>query len=387
MRHPFSRAVLMTPGPVEEALEHRLAAFAWTTHHRTPAFEELFLRVQDGVRWLAGASGPVALLTSSGSGGLEAAVTNLLAPGEAAVTVEAGKFGARWGRLVEAHGGVRHALTKEPGEAASPEELRARVDEVGAQVAFTTLQETSTGVRHDIQGFGRALEGTGCLLVVDAVSGLGAVPLEVDAWGVDLLVAGSQKGLLSPPGLALCTWSERAGERMTREGGARRFYFDLARYAKDPARAPFTPPTPVVAQLDAVLASLRDVGKARVMEAVATAAAATVAAGRAMRMEPLASDRDRTPGLTALRVPEGVDGSGLVAEIEGATGCRVAGGQDALKGRIVRIGHMGASTPGDLLACVAALEAALARRGHAGPPGAGVAACAAVLFPAGEGTA
>jgi len=159
-----------------------------------------------------------------------------------------------------------------------------------------------------------------------------------------------------------------------------RFYLDLEAYRKNPSRAPFTPPVPLIAQVDAVLAAMREVGLEAVLEAVAEAARATVAAARAMGLEPLCADADRSPGVTALRLPEGVDGAGLPEAVLTRSGCRIAGGQDELKGKIVRIGHMGATTPGDLLGCLAALEAALLEQGVALERGRGLAAAAAELW-------
>lgn len=378
MKHPFARDVLMTPGPVEECLESRLAGLAMTKHHRTGAFQDLYLRVGDRVKKLVGTEGQVALLASSGSGGMEAAVSNFVRPGDTVVCVVAGKFGQRWAKLAEAYGVEVQLLEKQFGRAATPEELAAAVQAHGARVAFTTLQETSTGVRHDIRGFGEALAAEDCLLVVDAVSGLGAIPYSMDEWGVDVTVAGSQKGLLAPPGVGLVCWSGRAEARRA-ESTHSRFYFDLGSYAKKPERAPFTPATTVLAQMDHVLSSIEDVGFDAVLQAVAASSRATVAGAEALGLEMLSPEAERSPGLTAIRLPENLDGSKIPASIEASTGIRVAGGQDHLKGRIIRIGHMGATTPGDLLGVFLGLEAALAELGHEFTRGAGVAAVAAAL--------
>lgn len=378
MKHPFARDVLMTPGPVEERLEDRLAGLAMTQHHRTAAFQELYLRVGARVKALVATEGDVALLASSGSGGMEAAVTNFVRPGDPVVCVVAGKFGERWTDLARAHGLEVRVLAKEFGRAATPEELAAAVQAHGAKVAFTTLQETSTGVLHDIRGFGEALASEDCLLVVDGVSGLGAVPFAMDAWGVDVTVSGSQKGLLAPPGVGIVCWSGRAEARRA-EARHPRFYFDLGKYRKKPERAPFTPPTTLLAQLDHVLARIETVGFDNVLAAVGTAARATVAGAEALGLELFSPPGERSPGLTAIRLPEAIDGSEIPSEIVARTGIRIAGGQDELKGRILRIGHMGATSPGDLLGVFLGLEAALAARGHEFPRGAGVAAAAAVL--------
>jgi aspartate aminotransferase-like enzyme len=378
MKHPFARDVLMTPGPVEECLEDRLAGLAMTRHHRTAAFQELYLRVGERVKTLVGTQGHVALLTSSGSGGMEASVANFVRPGEPVVVVVAGKFGQRWAKLAEAYGLEVHLVEKEFGRAATPEELAAAVQAHGAKVAFTTLQETSTGVRHDIRGFGEALASEDCMLVVDAVSGLGAVPFSMDEWGVDVTVSGSQKGLLAPPGVGLVCWSGRAEARRS-ESIHPRFYFDLGSYIKKPERAPFTPATTLLAQMDHVLARIEGVGFDTVLGAVAAASRATQAGAEALGLEMLSPEAERSPGLTAIRLPENLDGSKIPASIEASTGIRVAGGQDHLKGRIIRIGHMGATTPGDLLGVFLGLEAALADLGHEFSRGAGVAAVATAL--------
>lgn len=379
MKHPFARDVLMTPGPVEECLVDRLAGLAMTQHHRTGDFQELYLRVGERVKTLVGTEGQVALLASSGSGGMEAAVANFVRPGDTVVVVVAGKFGQRWAKLAAAYGVDVQLLEKEFGRAASPEELASAVQAHGAKAAFTTLQETSTGVRHDIRGFGEALAAEDCLLVVDAVSGLGAIPFRMDEWGVDVTVAGSQKGMLSPPGVGLVCWSGRAESRRA-EATHPRFYFDLGSYTKKPERAPFTPAITLLAQMDSVLGRIQEAGLDSVLDAVASASRATAAGAEALGLEMLSPEAERSPGLTAIRLPENIDGTGIPAAIEASTGIRVAGGQDHLKGRIVRIGHMGATTPGDLLGVFLGLESALAELGHEFPRGAGVAAVAMALW-------
>lgn len=379
MKHPFARAVLMTPGPVEEGLDERLAGLAMRMHHRTEEFQALYRTVNEGLAWFMETAGPVAMLAASGSGGLEAAVVNFAAPADPVVVVNAGKFGERWVKLCQAFGFTRVTTLDKPyGAAVHPEELRAVVDRVGARVLFATLQETSTGVRHEIDGFGAALAGSDCLLVVDAVSGLGCMPYRMDAWGVDVTVTASQKGLLCPAGLAFVAWGPRAEARRA-AGAGPRFYFDLAKYAKNPERAPFTPPATLVAQLDAVLRKFRAVGKQAVLDAVAAAARAALAGGEALGLEPFSAPRDRSPGCTAFKVPAGLDGVRLTKDALAASGVRIAGGQDELKGKILRLGHMGATSPGDLLGAIYGLEAALARQGARVDPGSGVAAAAASL--------
>ncbi len=378
MKHPFSRDVLMTPGPVEERLEDRLAGLAMTKHHRTADFQEIYLRTGRKVCDLLGTDGKIALLSSSGSGGLEAAVTNFVRPGDHVVIVVAGKFGERWAKLCEAYGVSTTLIEKEAGRAASPEELAAAVEGSGARVAFTTLHEPSTGVLHDTRGFGKALEASDCLLVVDAVSGLGAVPFEMDEWGVDVTVAGSQKGLLCPPGVGLVAWSGRAELRRS-ESQLSKFYFDLGKYVKKPERAPFTPRTTLIAQMDSVLTGIEKAGKETLLAAVLQASKATVAGATALGLELLSPDAERSTGLTAIRIPEGIDGTKIPGRIEELAGIRIAGGQDALKGRLIRIGHMGATSPGDLLGVFFALETVLAELGHTFERGAGIAAVASTL--------
>ncbi len=386
MRHPLSRSVLMTPGPVEEPWEARLAGLAWREHHRTPEFAAMFLRVSQACSRLIGTRRPTALLAASGTGGLEAAVANFLAEGERAVVVISGKFGERWAKLLEAYGHGCETVEAEGGKAVRVGELREVLSRGRPGLVFATLQETSTGVRHDIEAFAAACREHGSLLVVDTVSGLGCLPYRMDEWGVDVTVAGSQKGLLSPPGVAMCAWSE-AAERKRAEARGPRFYFDLGKYLKKLERAPFTPPATLVAQLDFVLARLESVGLDAVLAAVETAARATVEAARALGLETLSDDVDRSTGLTTLKVPAGVDGERLLADARSASGVRIAGGQDEWKGRILRVGHMGATTPGDLLGAILGLEGALARQGWNRPAGVGVAAAAAVLAGGNEGGA
>ncbi len=304
---------------------------------------------------------------SSGSGAMESAAANLVRPGEPALAVSCGKFGERWAELCDAFGAetIHHQL--EWGSKIEPAELDRVLGETPAEVVFVTLSETSTGVVNDIQALAEVAHKHGALLAVDAVSALGAIPVNQDAWNVDVVVAGSQKALMCPPGLAFASVNEAALERAAESPG-RRYYFDwektVAGQRKDPPDSPFTPAVGLFMALDVALEMILETeGLDNVFERHALLGRATREAAKALELEIFGPEDEGANVVTAIRVPEGVDGGKIPKIMRDRYRITIAGGQNQLKGKIVRIAHCGYFGAFDILTAVGALEMALERAG------------------------
>lgn len=347
-------------------------------HHRTPRFRELFAEVLELLKYVYQTRNDTLLLLASGTGGMEAAVVNTLGAGETALVVEGGKFGERWTEICRAYGHPVVRLEVRWGEPVRPEAVAEALKEhPEVRAVFTQFCETSTGVLNDIAALSPVVHEAGALLVVDGISAVGAVEFRTDDWDVDVLVVGSQKALMAPPGLATVTVSERAWERI--EANPRRgYYFDLVRNRKalsthDPV---FTPAVTLVEALAVGLRRLRAEGMERVWARHRALARGVRAGVEAMGLR-LFSERP-SDSLTAVTLPEGVDGTALVKKLRDEEGIIIAGGQGKLKGKICRIAHMGYIDSYDCLTALAALERVLVRMGVEVPAGAGVAAAAKV---------
>ncbi|HET8644644.1 MAG TPA: alanine--glyoxylate aminotransferase family protein, partial [Vicinamibacteria bacterium] len=345
-------------------------------HHRTDEFRRVFREAADDLKLFLKTSGDVLLLACSGSGAMEAAVVNVLSPGEAMLALVAGNFGERWAALGRAHGMTVQTLEAAPGEAVAPEqvgELLDRHPEVRA--VFVQLSESSTGARHDVEALARITRGRDVLLVVDAISGAGAMRLDTESWGLDVVVVGSQKALALPPGLSFLTLSDRAWRR-AETAAAPRFYFDLRRERTVQAQgeAAFTPAISHVLALKAALDAVQAMGGVDALVANAGALAAMMRAGAAALGLPLVASRDHGDALTALYPPERIEAGALVRALKSEFAATVAGGQGELKGRILRVAHLGYYDAMDLLGLLAALEVTLRRLGHTFVAGAGLAA-------------
>ncbi len=366
---------LFTPGPVAVPPEVLLEMARPVIHHRTSEFGAIIDRARQGLKPLFGTKGEVVLLSASGTGAMEAAVVNLLAPGEHAVFVNAGKFGERWGKILAAHGMVGHEIKVEWGQPVRPEQVEQALSGAPeARAVFLQASETSTCTLHPVEELRAITERSGTLLVVDGVTSVGVFEQRMDDWGVDVLLTGSQKALMVPPGLAAISLSERAWER-ARGLKTPRYYFDLARELKaqrDEHSMAYTAPVSLVLGLAKALELIHGEGLERVFARHALTADATRAAATALGLK-LLSQRP-APGVTGLLLPAGVDGGKVVRYMRDELNVGVQGGQDQMKGRLVRIGHMGYVTPLDALVAISALEQALAAMGVSFAPGAGVAA-------------
>ena len=354
----------MSPGPTPVPPEVLAAGAAPVIHHRGPDFRELMLRTLARLGEVCRTENDVLLFTASGSGAFESAVVNLLSPGERVLVATAGAFGDRWCALARAYGSEVHELRYSWGETPQPDDLRSRLDESGADVVVVVHSETSTGVVADVQALARVTREAGARVVVDAVSSLGAVPLETDAWGLDVVVAGSQKALMTPPGLSLATVSEGAWERSKRSTMPR-FYFDWARMqaALEGGSTPFTPAVTLVAALDAALGLLLEEGLDAAFARHAALGRACREGARAMGLELFSPDDERSAVVTAILTPDGVDAKELVLELRDRFGITVAGAHGELGSRMFRIGHIGYYDVLDITTSLTAVETLLVERG------------------------
>ena len=355
---------LMAPGPTPVPPEVLAAGAQPVLHHRGPDFREVMRRCLARLHEVCRTANDVLLFTASGSAAFESAVVNLFSPGERVLAVEAGEFGERWAKLATAYGlDVQH-LSYEWGDTPRPEDVRERLVETGAEVVFLVHSETSTGVVADIQSLARAAQEAGALTVVDAVSSLGAVPLETDAWGIDVVVAGSQKALMTPPGLSLVTVSSAAWERAARST-MKRFYFDWTplRASLETGTTPFTPAVSLVVSLDAALGLLLDEGLAAAFARHAALGRACREGAKAMGLALFSPDEERSAVVTAILAPEGIDARDVVLALRDRFGITVAGGHSDLASKLFRIGHIGYYDVFDITTALAAVEVVLTESG------------------------
>lgn len=371
---------LMAPGPTPVPSEVLLAMARPMIHHRTPEYEALFVEVRAGLKTLFQTAGDVIPLACSGTGALEAALVNTLSAGDTAAVVTAGKFGERWLELCRAYGVNVIELRAPYGESISADRVADIVRRTPAvRAVLAQHSESSTGVLHDVRGYAAATGDTEAVLVVDAVSSLGIADLPMDAWGVDVVVAGSQKGLMLPPGLGFCALSEKAWTRAS-TATLPKYYFDLVAERKFVARneAHFTPAVSIVVGLREVLKMLQAEGLANVFKRHDRLARATRAGVEALglRLFPRAAP---SPALTAVTTPKGVDSELIVKTFSKSHNITIAGGQGEMKGQLFRLGHMGYAAELDVVTAISALEQVLAELGIPVDFGAGIRAVQKVL--------
>ncbi len=366
---------LFTPGPTPVPEETLLELAKPVFYHRTAEFRKILAEVLTDLQYVFRTRQPVIPLTSSGTGALEASVANCLPPGSKAICLIAGKFGERWRNLCKAFGVEAVSVTVPPGQAVSPEQLaQALKQHPDAAAVCSTLSETSTGVGHDIAAFGRLVAPTPALLLVDAISGLVAMECRTDEWQIDICATGSQKALMMPPGLAFLSVSDKAWKQIERNTAPRTFYFDLkkARASLETSDTPYTPAHTLIRAMRVSLQRIRAEGIENIWARQARTAAAARAGFQAMGLDLFAARP--VDGLTVVKVPAGIDGVALLTKIEKQYGMKLAGGQDQLKGKIVRLAHMGYIDQFDVLGALAAVELVLLEMGYAVKPGSGVAA-------------
>ncbi|HEU4415813.1 MAG TPA: alanine--glyoxylate aminotransferase family protein [Candidatus Angelobacter sp.] len=369
---------LLTPGPTQLLPSAQLAMAAATMHHRTAEFRALYSRVLADLKTFVGTKNDVVLFTASGTGAMEAAVANLTSPGDKVLVVSAGKFGERWEGLTKAYGCQLDSLRAPYGETVTPQEVRAKLAPEH-KVLFIQATESSTGVRHDIEGIARLLKGTDTLLVVDAITGLGTTHFDMDGWGIDVIIGGSQKAVMVAPGLAYCAVSDRAWQRMETAKNPR-YYFDLRKERKNGAKgeSSYTPSTALVAALGAAFDYIRDQGggdlangRKLLVENAELAAAMTRSAAKALGLK-LFSVASPGAALTAIASPDGVDSSDIVKAFRNRFGAVIANGQGEMKGQLFRIAHLGYYDYLDTIAAIGALEQVLLEIGQRVDLGAGL---------------
>jgi aspartate aminotransferase-like enzyme len=364
---------LMAPGPTPVPSEVLLAMAQPMIHHRTPEYEALFVEVRAGLKRLFQTSQEVIPLACSGTGAMEAAVVNTLSAGDTVAVVVAGKFGERWLEICRAYG-VEVVELRAPFGESVPAERIADTLKANPKVkaVLTQHSESSTGVLHDVRGYGAVTRAAEVILVVDAVSSLGIANLEMDAWGVDVVVSGSQKGLMLPPGLGFCALSDKAWAR-NKTSRLPKYYFDLAAERKTVVKneAHFTPAVSIIIGLRTVLQMLEREGLANVLKRHDRLARATRAGAEALGLG-LFCQATPSPALTAVVAPPGVDSERIVKAYSQTHNITIAGGQGEMKGKLFRLGHMGYAAEFDVISALAALEQVLAEIGQPVDFGAGV---------------
>ncbi len=382
--NPYVKHYLMTAGPTPVPPAVSQAMATPMLYHRAPAFVELYERVIGKLPNVFQTANDVLTFAASGSGAMDSAVANLVRPGTKVLACAAGKFGERWILLNEAYGADLVKYEPGWGERLDPAEIdRLLSANAGIEVVFATLSETSTGIVHDVQAIAEVVNRHGAILAVDAVSGLGAAEIKQDEWGVDVVVAGSQKALMIPPGLAFASVSQKALDFVESKPGGR-FYFDWGRTAKSQRKgdSPFTPAVPLFQGLDVALDMIEAEGLDNVFARHQLLARATRAGVLALGLELYGDPDERSTVVTALELPSDIDGGKVPGALR-RLGITANGGQDHLKGKILRIAHCGYFGAFDILTSLSGIEMVLAQLGHEVEFGAGVGAAQRVFVEAG----
>jgi aspartate aminotransferase-like enzyme len=359
---------LFTPGPTPLLPAAQSAMASFSLHHRTADFRNLFARVLADMKEFIGTQNDVVVLACSGTGIMEASVSNLNSPGDKVLVLTAGKFGERWRELTKAFGCSVEVISAPYGETILLEQVRQQLSP-DIRAVYMQATESSTGARHDVSGVARLVRAAGedTLLVVDAITGLGTTHFEVDAWGIDIIIGGSQKALMIPPGLGYCAVSERAWKRMESTKSPR-YYFDLRKERKAAAKgeSAYTPATALFAALAAALEYIRQLGdgdlaagRQVLIHNAELAAEMTRAGAKAVGLQLFAPSAPAA-ALTALQAPTGIDSGKIVQEFRDSFGAVVANGQGEMKGKLFRIAHLGYYDYLDTIGILAALEHVLA---------------------------
>lgn len=370
---------LLSPGPTPIPDEVLTAAAVPIIHHRTPEFSKIFMETTEGLKYVFQTEQDVYILTSSGSGAMETAVVNTLSPGDKVITLNGGKFGERWGKICRAYGVEVKEITLEWGELFTKEQLSAELKaQPETKAVFSTMSETSTGTIYDIKGFGEVVAESDAILVVDGISGLGATPCPMDEWKVDIMVAGSQKSFMIPPGLAYIAFSPKAWG-LVEKSTLPKFYFDAkaARKSLGKKTTPWTPAVTLIIQQKKALDIIQSMGLERLFDHHRILGDATRAGVKAIGLEFLS----KNPGniLTAVKVPAGVDGIQFVKLMQGKYGAYIAGAQDPHKGEFFRIAHLGYMGGFDIITALSAMEMTLLELGYEFDSGQAVKAAEEIL--------
>ncbi len=374
---------LLTPGPTPLPPEVMESLARPIIHHRTPQFLSIFKEVCVGLKYVFATKQDCFVFTSSGTGAMESTVVNLLSAGDTAICVNGGKFGERWGKLCQAYGVEPVIVDVEWGKAVDPKVIEEKLKNTkpAPKAVFTTLCETSTGVSTDIREIAKIVNKTDAVLVVDAVSGLGAVPCYTDEWQIDVVVSGSQKGLMIPPGLAFCTLNEKAW-KLVEASKLPKFYYDYKKYKASLAKndMPWTSAISLIVALNSAFKLLQQRGLENGFKYYEVLADSVRAAALALGLELFADASCRSNAVTSIKLPASVDGAKLVKIMRDDYGVAVAGGQEHLKGKIIRIAHMGYINEFEIVLCISCLERILSKMGHKIDLGVGVKAAQEVFI-------
>ena len=375
---------LLTPGPTPLLPSAVRAMGAADLHHRTAEFRAAYSGVIADLHYFMGTENGIALFASSGSGAMEAAVSNLFSPGDKVIVCAAGKFGERWVQMAQAFNLETVVLSKPYGESVLPEELEAMLrrhpDVQGVLVQAT---ESSTGISHDVQAMGRMVAATDAILVVDAITGLGSSMLEIDEWALDVVIGGSQKSLMTPPGLAYCSVSKKAFRRAEIATNPN-FYFNLRKHVEAGPKgdSPWTPASSLLLGMAEVLRYIRELGRDQLIRNAQLLARATRESAQALGLELFARNAIPAGAVTAIRAPDGLDSGQIVRAYKDRFEAVIANGQGSMKGQIFRFAHLGYFDFHDLFATIAELEIILHELGRNVDFGVGVQAAQAVYLDA-----
>lgn len=372
---------LLAPGPTPVPPEVLLSMAAPIIHHRAPDFIPVLESAKGGLRWLYQTNNDVLILSCSGTGGMVGAVNNFFNAGDNVLVINGGKFGERWTKICQSYGLNVKEIVVEWGYAVKPEAVEEALKaDPSIKGVFVQACETSTGVYHDIKSLGSVVSKTDALFVVDAISALVAHDLRTDEWGIDIMIGGSQKGLMLPPGLAFVSVSEKAWRRNA-ESRLPRFYFNFKKERENLAKnqTNFTSPVTLIIGLNEAINMLRKEGLENVFKRHGRLAEATRAAVRALGLS-LYSKESPANSVTAVEAPQGIDGQAIYKNLREKYGITGAGGQDRAKGKIFRIAHLGYAGPFDVITAISGLEMVLKSMGYKINLGAGVAAAEEILM-------
>ncbi|MFH2127986.1 MAG: alanine--glyoxylate aminotransferase family protein [Pseudomonadota bacterium] len=371
----MKKVSLLAPGPTPVPPRTLLAMAQPLIHHRSSDFLEIFGRVREGLKKIFKTNNDVLVFCSSGTGAMESSVANLLSPGDKAIAIRGGKFGERWTEILEAYGCQAVNLDVEWGYAVKPEDVAALLKaDPSIKAVYVQALETSTGVAHPIKELAQVTKGTGAVLVVDAVSALGVYDIPTDEWGLDVVISGSQKAMMLPPGLAFASIGPKALEMM-KTSKCPKFYFSWAKELKNQGdnKGTFTSPVTLFMGLLDIFELIDEMGLDNIYKETEIKSKAFKAAMAALGLE-LYSKENASTGLSAVEAPAGIDAQDVVGWLKNKYAIFIAGGQAQAKGKIFRVAHMGYISEFDTLQAISAIEMALAGLGYKFEMGSGVAA-------------
>ncbi|MCK4738699.1 MAG: alanine--glyoxylate aminotransferase family protein [Deltaproteobacteria bacterium] len=372
---------LLAPGPTPVPERALLAMAAPVIHHRTPQFSAIFKETAELLRYVFQTKGDVLMLSASGTGAMEGSIVNLFSPGDEVIVINGGKFGERWGQISEKYGLKVHWIKVEWGDAVDPATVAKLMGEnPNVKGILCQASETSTTVQHPVEELAKLTKDKDCLLIVDGITAVGVADMPMDKWGIDVLVSGSQKALMLPPGLAFAALSDKAW-KFNETSTCPRYYFDFAKERKNLHKdtSAYTPAVGLITGLRESLLMIKEEGLENTFKRHDRLARAARAAMTALGLKLLAPENPSF-ATTGVYVPEGVDGAKFVKYMRDTMGVTMAGGQDHLKGKIFRIAHLGYVATFDMIIAVAAIEMGLTKCGHTLEVGKGVAAAELILM-------